>query len=319
MELTRQQHDCHGGQQRHCDQRAPHRLAREHGCGVRRLHRFGEQRRWSVEHHEGDEYADRDEGHELDQRLGRDRQDEAVLMLGRVDVARAEQHREGRHRERNEQRDVAEHRLRDAGGHVEMRQDRAERRRDGFELQRDVGNRADDRDQRDGRRHRLMLAVAGRDEVRDRGDVLRLGEPDHPQDQRRREPDHQHRAEIDREEIVAGARGETDRAEEGPRGAIDRQRQRIDHRPRAAAAAGARLVAVARDDEQQPDVAKRNDDDDPALQHGGSWVTLRPRAPVYLRPKSPQMLAVCPLSEAGMVSGAGPVFGAGMGLSGCSG
>ena len=193
-----------------------------------------------VEHAEGDEHADGDECDELDQRLGRDRQDQAVLMLGGVDVAGAEQHRERRHRERDEQRDVAEHRLRHAGRHVEMRQDRAERGRHRFELQRDVGDRADDRDQRDGRRHRLMLAVARRDEVGDRGDVLRLGEPHDAQDQRRGKPDHQHRPDIDREEVVAGARGEPDRAEEGPGGAVDRERQRIDQRPRAAAAPCAR-------------------------------------------------------------------------------
>ncbi len=48
-----------------------------------------------------------------------------------------------------------------------------------FELQRDVGHRADDRDQRHGRRHRLALAVARADEVGDRGDVVGLGELDH--------------------------------------------------------------------------------------------------------------------------------------------
>ncbi len=269
MELARQQHDRHGREQRHGDERAPYRLAREHGGGVRRFHRLGEQRHRTVEHHECHEDADRHERDQLDDRLGRDRQDQAVLMLGGVDMARAEQHREGRHRHGDEQRDVAEHRLRHAGGHVEMRQDRAERCGHGFELQRDVRDRADDRDQRDRCGDRLMLAVARRDEVGDRGDVLRLGEPHDMHDERRGEPDHQHRAEIDGEKIVAGARGEPDRAEERPGCAVDRERERIDHRPRAAEAiAGARLVAVARDDEQQPDIAERDDDEDPALQHG---------------------------------------------------
>ncbi len=269
MELARQQHDRHGGEQRHGDERAPHRLARQHGRGVRRLHRLGEQRHRAVEHHEGDDDADRHEGDELDDGLGRDREDQPVLMLGRVDVARAEQHRERRHRHRDEQRDVAEHRLRDAGGHVEMRQDRAERGRHGLELERDVGDRSDDRDQRDRRGDRLMLAVARRDEVRDRGDVLRLGDPHDVQDERRGEPDHQHRADIDGEEVVARPRGKPDRAEERPGGAVDRKRERIDHHPRAArAVAHARVVAIARDDEQQPDVAEGYDDEDPALQHG---------------------------------------------------
>ena len=115
VELARQQHDRDGGEQRHDDERAPHRLAGQHRRGARRLHRLREQRHRPVEHEERHEHADRHEGDELDQRLGRDREDQAVLMLGRIDVARAEQHREGRHRERDEQRDVAEHRLRHAG------------------------------------------------------------------------------------------------------------------------------------------------------------------------------------------------------------
>ena len=154
------------------------------------------------------------------------------------------------------------------GGRHGVRDDRFERERHRLELQRDVGNRADDRDQRDGRGDRLALAVARGDEVGDRGDVLRLGEPHHPRDHRREQADHQHRADIDGEELVAAARGRADRAEERPGGAVDRQRQRIDQQPRAAVAAeAADAVAVARHEEQKPDVAERNRDDDPALQH----------------------------------------------------
>ena len=95
-------------------------------------------------------------------------------MFGGVDVAGAEQHRERRHRQRREQRDVAEHRLRPAAAGVEVSKDRLQRRRHRLELQRDIGNRADDGDQRHRRRHRLVLAVARGDEVGDRGDVLRF-------------------------------------------------------------------------------------------------------------------------------------------------
>ncbi len=59
---------------------------------------------------------DGDEGEQLDDRLGRDREDQAVLVLGRVGVARAEQHGEHRHRKRHDQRHVADHRLHRAGG-----------------------------------------------------------------------------------------------------------------------------------------------------------------------------------------------------------
>jgi hypothetical protein len=245
VELARQQHDRHGGEQRHGDERAPHRLAGERGGGARVFHRPGEQVHRPVEHDEGDEHADGDEGDQLDQGFGRDREDQPVLMLGRIDVARAEQHREGRHRECDEQRDVAEHRLRHAGGHVEVGEDGAERGRHRLELERDVGDRSDDRDQRDGRGDALVLAVARRDEVGDRGDVLRLGEPHDPGDQRRGEPDHDDRADIDGKEVVAVARGEPDRAEERPGGAVDRERERIDDRARADAPACADPVAVA--------------------------------------------------------------------------
>ena len=43
-------------------------------------------------HHKG---PDRQERHQLDQGFGGDRQDQAVLMLGGIDAARAESHREG--------------------------------------------------------------------------------------------------------------------------------------------------------------------------------------------------------------------------------
>ena len=154
------------------------------------------------------------------------------------------------------------------GGRHDMGDDRFERERHRLELQRDVGNRADDRDQGDGRGHRLALAVARGDEVGDRGDVLPLGEPHHARDQRREQPDHQHRADIDGQELVAAARGRADRAEERPGRAVDRKRQRIDQQPRASLAAEtADAVPVARYEEQQPDVAERDGNDDPALQH----------------------------------------------------
>ena len=196
------------------------------------------------------------------------RQHQPVLMLGGVDVAGAEQHGERRHQQRDEQRDIADHRLRRRAAGRDFRQDGADRRRHGFELQRDVGDHADDGDQRHRRRHRLALAVARGDEVGDRGDVLTLGEPHDADDQRIGETHHQHRADIDGEEIKTGPRRNADRAEERPRRAIDRKRQRIDHEPRAAAAEQLMPpVAIARHQEQEPDVAKRDDDDDPALQH----------------------------------------------------
>ena len=96
----------------------------------------------------------------------------------------------------------------------------------GLQLQRDIGHGADHRDQRHDRGDELALAVARGDEVGDRGDVLRLGEPQHLQDQRIAEADHQDRPEIDGQEIEAPA---------WRRGRPSRRRSRRCSRPRAKA------------------------------------------------------------------------------------
>ena len=268
VKLARQQHDGEQRQHRHRDQRAEQRLAGQHRGGIRTFERAGEQRERAVEQPERHENADRHERDELDQRFGRDRQHQSVLVLGGVDVPGSEQHCEQRHRDRDVEGDVAEHRLHRAARRSDVNQDRGQRGRHRFELQRDVRDGADDGDQRDGRGHRLRLAVAGGDEVGDRGDVLRLGQAHDTHDERRAQADHQNGAEIDGQELEAGARREADRAEEGPRRAVDRQRQRIDQMAQAAFAAEVpRLVAIARDHEQQSEVAERTGDDDPALQH----------------------------------------------------
>ena len=86
------------------------------------------------EHDESHEDADGEEGDELDDRLGRDRQHQPVLMLGGVDVAGAEQHGERRHQQRDEQRDVAEQGLRHDAVRRRLREDGRDRGRHGFEL-----------------------------------------------------------------------------------------------------------------------------------------------------------------------------------------
>ena len=194
-------------------------------------------------------------------------------MLGGVDVAGAEQHREGGHRQRDQEREVAEHgRRHRVGG--QRAEDGGERTRHRLELQGDIGDGADDGDQRHRGGDALILAVAGGDEIGDRGDVLRLGEAHDAHQERRRQTDHQGRPDIDGEKVVAGAGGESDRAEERPRRAVDRQRQRVDQQPAALLAPEqAQAIAVARDDEQRADVTESSGDDDPALQHLASRLT----------------------------------------------
>ena len=197
--------------------------------------------------------------------LGCHRDHQAVLVLGGVGLAGAEQHRENRHRQRHHQRDVADDR--DLGEGLVLAQDGFQRGRHRLELERDIGNRSDDGDQRHCRRDRLALAVARADEVGDRGDVLPLCELDHPAQQRRAQADHQDRADIDRQEVDAGACGETDRTEEGPGGAVDRKRQRVDEGAGAAALRRRQAVAIMGDKEQQPDVAEGGRDHAPVVQH----------------------------------------------------
>ncbi|MHC2701275.1 hypothetical protein ACVMHZ_004408 [Bradyrhizobium liaoningense] len=265
VELARQQHDRAQRQQRHGQEVADRRRVVDRAHRLRRLHRALDQLMWR-EHPEGDEDAGGEEGDQLDDGFGRDRQHQAVLVLCGIGLPRAEQHREGRHRQRHHQRHVADDR--DVGEGLVLAQDRFERGGNRLELERDIGHRADDRHQRDGRRHRLALAVAGPDEVGDRGDVVGFGELDHAAQHAGAEPDHQDRAEIDREEVGRGAGGEADRAEEGPGGAVDRQRQRIDQ-PGGATAPGRRAaVAMARHQEQEADITERGGDHAPVVQHG---------------------------------------------------
>ncbi len=186
-------------------------------------------------------------------------------MFGRVALAGPEQHRESRHRQRHDQRDIAENG--NMGDRLVFAEDGLERRRHRLELQRDIGNRSDDRDQRHGCGNRLALAVARGDEVGDRGDVLRFCQLDHAAEQRHAKPYHQDRADIDREKIDAGAGGESDRAEERPRRAIDRQRQRIDQRAGAAALGRREAVAITRHQKQESDVAECGCDHAPVVEH----------------------------------------------------
>ena len=192
-------------------------------------------------------------------------------MLGGVDVAGAEQHREGRHQQGDKQRNVAQERLCRAAVRRDVGDDGADRRGHRLELQRDVGDGADDGDQRHGRGHCLALAVTRGDEVGDRGDVLALGQPHDADDERVSKPDHQHRSDIDREEIEPGARRDAHRAEERPRGTIDGERQRINEKPDAAAAnLLAAAIAVTRYQKQKSDIGERDNDNEPTLQHGVS-------------------------------------------------
>jgi hypothetical protein len=126
----------------------------------------------------------------------------------------SEQHGEYRHRQGHDQRDVADDR--NAGERLVLAQDGFQRRRQRLELKRDVRHRAYYCDEGDRRSYRLALAITRADKIGDRDDVLRFRQLDHAAQQRRAQPDHQERADIDRQKIGAGAGGKSDRAEKRP-------------------------------------------------------------------------------------------------------
>ena len=150
---------------------------------------------------------------------------------------------------------------------------RVDRQRHGLQLQGDVGQRAGDGDDRDDGGDGLALAVAGGEEVGDRGDVLALGEAHDAQQEAPAEREQQDRAEIDGDEIVAGGGGNADAAEERPGGAVDRQRQGIDERPAVARLGEAACpVGIPREREQDTHVSQRQRYNAPAFDHGPSII-----------------------------------------------
>ncbi len=111
----------------------------------------------------GDEGPRRDKGDKLDDGLNRNGENEPVLVFGRVDVARAEGHGEGRQDEGDEKGEIAEEGpLRHIAAKPGGGEHGAKRSRDRLELKRDIGQRADHRDKADQRRHPLALAHSAR-------------------------------------------------------------------------------------------------------------------------------------------------------------
>ncbi len=206
----------------------------------------------TVEQEEGDEYADREEGRQLDDGFDRDSQHQPVLMLGGVGMTGAEQHGEEREQHGDDQRDVADEGIEAERRAAVVLDHQADRAGDRLQLECDVGDGADDGDQRGDRGDGKTLAIARAEEVGDRGDLLGLGEYDDAAKQREAEDEDEHRADVDGEEFEAALGGEADRAEEGPGGAVDGEAERVDVGARARWPAARRpAVAEAGDDEKQ--------------------------------------------------------------------
>ena len=256
VELARQADD-------RCErEQALHREARRRGVGDERMGGVGHRQRVAAEPRHR-EHAHRHQRDQLHQRLERDRQHHAGAVLGGVHGARAEQDREQRHQRRDVERGVTEGRDR-----IVRPAEHAETDRHRLVLQREVGHRGDQRDQRHHRRQPLRAAVAGGDEVGDRDRVLRLRDQRQALEDAPAEQQQQQGADVDRQIAHALAHRGADCAVERPRRAVDRQRQAVDGRAQPGPVGVERApVAVPGHAEQQRGIAQRHQKQDPARQH----------------------------------------------------
>jgi len=274
LELPRQEHDGEHREERHERPGAVAATAAldgEESLEPRRRAREGEDLAEPVVEAERDERAHRQEGEELHDRLEGDRRDEALVPLGRVEVARAEEDGERGERQRDVERAVLDDRQgHGLGRHHDVRvlQEDGEAARDRLQLERDVRDDADDRDDRHEPAQRLALAVAGGDEVGDRGDAVRLADADDLPPDVPPQPHHERRPQVHRQEADAARGGAPHAAVEGPGRAVDREREGVDVRVRDDGATGlGPPVAPVRDREQHAQVGERDEDDDPSLEH----------------------------------------------------
>ena len=262
MKLARQQKNGAGGQKRVGDPGCPVEGRGQHLAHALAIGGLHGQIAQAIEHPPGHIAADANEGDQLDDALRGDGHHQAIVMLGGVDLARAEGHGETGEHDGHAHRDIGGGRLmQKRTPRIQRIEHRGERAGNGFQLQRDIRHSANHRDDRDEHRHLLGLAIAGGDEISDRGDVLRLGEPHDAQQQRVAQREDENGTEIDGQEIKTPEGGQPHRAEEGPGGAIDPQRQRIDQRSR-----------TTDDDPPPPGLAKMSDGEQGAgIDQGGQY------------------------------------------------
>src|SRR5690606_28943407 len=127
----------------------------------------------------------------------------------------------------------------------------------------------DHRDHRRERAQRGVLAEAGRDQVGDRGRVIDPADRHQLAQEYPPAGEHDRRAEIDRREFEAAARGRAHRAEERPGCAVYRDGKRVDERRRkpAGSAVPGGLVGGEGDREEDRDIAEADEDDEIGRQH----------------------------------------------------
>jgi hypothetical protein len=230
------------GRRRDEQQRRPRALAHRRVQLVERL-RMGAQPAGQaarpVEHAEQREGADREQRDQLDHRLERDRHDQAVVLLARGHVARAEEDREGGHQQAEDE--AEERRAAGPGQDVDRGGDRAD-------LLGQVRQAAGQEERRD-RDTRVGAAIAEGEQVGQRRQLVVAGQAQDRQPQDRHQQAGQRHAEVDGEEAVALEAGEPDAAVVAPGAGVDAERERA--HPRVARDAGRDPLALGRLGEQE--------------------------------------------------------------------
>ncbi|HEY5790137.1 MAG TPA: hypothetical protein VIX81_05890 [Gammaproteobacteria bacterium] len=202
----------------------------------------------SVEDAEQREGPDQQQREQLDQRLEGDRHHQAGVLLARRDVPRAEQDREHGQADAEAERQRGRRHL--LGQHADRLGHRAD-------LQRDVGQRAGEHEQRHQHPGQLA-AVAEREQVGQRGELVTAGQAQDRQQQQRRQQEGQRHPEVDGEEVVALGAGETDAAVVAPRGGVDPEREHVGQGVTHQALRDSAAVGEVGDQEQQQQVRDRD-------------------------------------------------------------
>ncbi len=138
-------------------------------------------------------------------------------------------------------------------------------------MQGDIRDRANCRNDCDKHGETARLAVACRDKVGDRSEILPLADLDDAMDHPPAEEDDDHRAEVDRQVSPAVFGGRADGTVEGPGRAVDGECQPVDCRTRRAREfLRVRDVAPVRDRKQDRDVPERQEQQRPPTDQGRS-------------------------------------------------
>lgn len=211
----------------------------------------------------GDKGADREKGQQLDQGFEGNRQHHTAVVLGGVEVAGTEDDGEQRQDQRHDQRRVLGAGAHGVGAGADQQ---VHAKHDALELQGDVGQHTDQADQRHHHRQRLGFAIARGDEVGDGGDVFLLADHHHLLQDPGCQHQQQDRPEVDRQERPELLGGLADGAEEGPAGAVHRQRQAVHPGTHPRRQGRAATVTVKGDGEHDGHIGQGDDGDQPAGQ-----------------------------------------------------